>query len=56
MRIYQVRFDDGEGFASANTLEKAIDIRNANNFRFISRSLHIWEISTYGGWNEKKLI
>lgn len=53
---YEVRFNDGEHFADALTLEEANEIRNDNNFQFISRSLHIYEITTYGGWNETKIV
>ena len=53
---YEVRFDDGEHFADALTLEKAKEIRSKNNFKFLSRSLHIYMITTYGGWTERKLV
>jgi hypothetical protein len=56
MLIYHVRFDDGESFGSALTLEEAIKLRDENNFRFLNRSLHIYEITTWNGWNEKKVI
>lgn len=53
---YEVRFNDGEHFADALTLEKANEIRSNNNFRFMSRSLHIYMITTYGDWNETKIV
>ena len=56
MLIYHVRFDDGESFGSALTLEEAIKLRDENNFRFLNRSLHIYEITTWNGWEEKELL
>lgn len=56
MLIYYVRFDDGESFGSALTLEEAIKLRDENNFRFFNRSLHIYEITTFGGWKETKIV
>jgi hypothetical protein len=53
---YEVRFNDGEHFADAHTLQEAKEIRSNNNFRFMSRSLHIYEITTHGGWNENKIV
>lgn len=53
---YEVRFDDGEHFADALTLEKANNIRSENNFKYISRSLHIYKITTYKGWHETKIV
>lgn len=44
MIYYSVKFDDGETFASnISSKEKAMEIRSENNFRFISRSLHVFE-------------
>ena len=54
--MYEVRFNDGERVFSTPYLQKAIEYRNNNNFHYISRSLHIWEITTHGGWNETKLV
>ena len=45
---YVVRFDDGEEFAYCYTIEQAKKIRSENNFRFISRSLHIYKHVTGG--------
>lgn len=53
---FEVRFDDGEVFANVDTQQKAEEIRSKYNFQYISRSLHIWMITTYGGWNETKIV
>ena len=53
---YEVRFNDGEHFADAFTLDEAIEIRAEHNFEFLSRSLHIYEITTHDGWSERKLV
>ena len=44
MIYYTVKFDDGETFASnIATKEEAMEIRSAHNFKYISRSLHVYE-------------
>jgi hypothetical protein len=44
MIYYTVKFNDGEIFAdNIPTKEEAMNIRSENNFRFISRSLHVYE-------------
>ena len=44
MIYYSVKFDDGETFANnIPSKEKAMNIRSENNFKFISRSLHVYE-------------
>ena len=53
---FEVRFDDGEVFASVETQKEAEEIRSKHNFRYISRSLHIWMITTYRGWHETKIV
>lgn len=53
---YEVRFNDGEKFLDTLSLEEAIECRNKNNFRFLSRSLHIYQITTWNGWEEHKLV
>ena len=53
---YEVRFNDGEHFADALTIEEAKEIRSNNNFKFFSRSLHIYEITTWNGWSERKIV
>lgn len=44
MIYYALQFDDGEHITYKNTLEEAEDYRNENNFKFISRSIHIFAI------------
>lgn len=53
---YEVRFNDGEKFLDTLSLEEAIECRNKNNFKFLSRSLHIYQITTWNGWEERKLV
>ena len=53
---FEVRFDDGEHYASAPTLKEAQEIRNENNFKFLSRSLYIYMVTTYGGWREQRIV
>lgn len=53
---YEVRFNDREKLLDTLSLEEAIECRNKNNFKFLSRSLHIYQITTWGGWNETKLV
>lgn len=53
---YEVRFNDGEHFADALTIEEAKDIRSKNDFMFFSRSLYIYEITTHNGWSERKIV
>lgn len=47
--MYQVRFDDGELFAYADTEEEAREIRSKNNFNYFSRSLHVYH-------NDKRIV
>ena len=55
--MYEVRFDDGEVFAETSSLEEAEEIRNDNNFNFMSRSLHIYEIFfDKNEYNDKKIV
>ena len=60
MIYYSVKFDDGETFAKdIATKEEAMKIRSANNFRFISRSLHVYEhcySKATGFHSTKKLV
>lgn len=46
MITYTCRFDDGESFGSFKTKEEAMKHRSENNFRFISRSIHVFMICT----------
>ena len=50
---FEVRFNDGEHFAYAQTLEEAEEIRDRNNFNFFSRSLHIYQIDR---WPETRVV
>ena len=56
MVLYSVRFDDGEHIMSTPSFEKAKKYRDENNFKYLSRSIHIYEITTWNGWNETKII
>lgn len=42
MITYIVRFNDGERICSPSTLEEAHKYRSENNFKYISRSIHIY--------------
>lgn len=53
---FEVRFNDGEVFANADTLQEAREIRSDNNFRFLSRSLHIYQIDTQDPWAETEVF
>lgn len=53
MTSYEIQFNDGEHFASAPTLKEAEEIRNENNFQFLSRSLHIYRIIYINGRYDK---
>lgn len=60
MIYYTVKFDDGETFArDITTKAEAEKIRSNNNFRFLSRSLHIYEhcySKVTGFHSTKKLV
>lgn len=56
MITFEVRFNDGEIFAFANTLQEAREIRTENNFNFISRSLHIYQINTEDSYAETEVF
>ena len=44
MIYYTIKFDDGESFGKDYpTKEEAMKVRSENNFRFFSRSLHVFE-------------
>jgi hypothetical protein len=44
MIYYTIRFNDGESFGKDYpTKDEAMKVRSENNFRFISRSLHVFE-------------
>jgi hypothetical protein len=53
---FEVRFDDGEVFTAVDTLQEARDIRSENNFTFLSRSLHIYQINTEDSWAETEVF
>ena len=53
---YEVRFNDGEHFADAHTLQEAREIRSENNFKFLSRSLHIYRVNTFDSWAETEVF
>ena len=42
MITYDVRFDDGEHICSPSTLKEAHKYRSENNFKYLSRSIHIY--------------
>lgn len=42
MIYYTVQFNDGEFICHRDTLEEAREVRSENNFKFISRSIHIY--------------
>lgn len=59
MIYYTVKFDDGETFAEVDTKAEAEKIRSDNNFKFLSRSLHIYEhcySKVTGFHSTKKLV
>lgn len=43
MKRYECKFDDGEYICSFHQLKDAKKYRSENNFRFISRSIHIYD-------------
>lgn len=43
MLKYIIKFNDGEYICTVDTLEEAKQYRAENNFRFISRSIHIYQ-------------
>ena len=49
MVLYSVRFDDGKVFNCTTSFEKAKKIKIENP------DLHIYEITTWNGWEEKLL-
>lgn len=53
---FEVRFNDGEVFATVDTLQEARDIRSDNNFTFLNRSLHIYQINTKDSWAETEVF
>ena len=52
MVAYEVRFNDGEVFSTHHSLEEAREVRARENFNYFSRSLHIYMVSTHGGWHD----
>ena len=44
MITFELRFDDGEHICYKDTLQEAKEYRSENNFRYISRSIHIYAI------------
>ena len=53
---FEVRFNDGEVFAAVDTLQEAREIRSDNNFKFLNRSLHIFQIDTQDPWAETEVF
>jgi hypothetical protein len=59
MIYYTIRFNDGESFGKDYpTKDEAMKVRSENNFRFISRSLHVFEhcYSKVTGFSSTKKI
>ena len=50
MVLYSVREDDGKVFTCTPSFEKAKKIKKENP------NLHIYEITTWNGWEEKELL
>ena len=44
MITFELRFDDGEHICYKDTLQEAMEYRSENNFKYISRSIHIYAI------------
>jgi len=44
MITFELRFDDGEHICYKDTLQEAKEYRSENNFKYISRSIHIYAI------------
>lgn len=44
MITFELRFDDGEHICYRETLQGAREYRSENNFKYISRSIHIYAI------------
>lgn len=42
MIYYTVQFDDGEFICHKDTFEEANKVRNENNFKYLSRSIHVY--------------
>jgi len=42
MISYELKFDDGEHICYKDTLQEAEEYRSENNFKYISRSIHIY--------------
>jgi hypothetical protein len=42
MITFELRFDDGEHICYKDTLQEAREYRSENNFKYISRSIHIY--------------
>lgn len=44
MITYELKFDDGEHICYKPSLEEAKKYRSENNFKYISRSIHIYSM------------
>ena len=55
MLMYHIKSEDDESIGTAFTIEKAIEIREEKS-KSLGKYLHIYEITTWFGWNERKLV
>ena len=44
MITFELMFNDGEHICYKNTLQEAKEYRSENNFKYISRSIHIYAV------------
>lgn len=42
MITYNLEFNDGERICTKKTFKEAVDYRSEHNFKYISRSIHIY--------------
>ena len=55
MLMYHIKSEDDESIGTAFTIEKAIEIREEKS-KSLGKYLHIYEITTWNGWEEKELL